>query len=170
MSTRMAEVLSEANRVKPVMRVNGRDVYTAEDAQKLNKAELMEERATGHVELGARAVNPDGTYAACRARNVVVDPGMFLDNRYRKVGETYEVVTDLRAVKEQGTGRVYADNIIAHVIHKESGKLAVKETKAISAAEFVKEFKKKLDEKSMISIFGLIQTQDADMTSDKLVL
>lgn len=170
MSMAMAEILNDASKVKPIFRTGGRDVYAAEDAQKLNKAELMEERATGRVELGARDVNPDGTYSSCRANNVAIDPATFFDNRFRKVGQTYEVVTDYRAVKEQETGRIYTDNIVVHVIHKEDKKLAVKETKTISASEFIKSFKQKLDVGSMASIYAILQDTGSDMPTSKLEL
>lgn len=170
MVTRMAEIVNEAGKIKPVAVVNGRKVFTAPDAQILNKAALMEEKALGSVDLGVRPVNPDGTFAGCRVRNVVVDPENLFNNRFKKDGNTYEVVTDYRAIKEQASGRVYTDNIPVTVIHKQNGKLEVKHVKMISADAFVRDFKQKLDLKSMISIFDLIQNTGTSMSTHKLEL
>lgn len=168
--SKMSDVLKAASSAAPIAVINGRKVYSGEDAQTRNKADLMEEKAMGTSYLGSRAVNPDGTFAASRANNVAIDPAMFFDNRYRKVGDAYEVVTDYRAIKEQSTGRVYTDNIAVNVIHKDKGKIALKEVKTISAAEFVKDFKQKLDTNSIVSIHNLLSGKVDDMREDKLEL
>lgn len=106
----MKEILNEADSASVLMIVNGREVYTFDDAQKLNKAELMEQKATGkQPEIADRLINPDGlTYAASNIKRTAIDPNTFFENRYRKTGgkaPKYEVVTDYRAIKEQASVR-----------------------------------------------------------------
>lgn len=174
----MRDILNDAAEVKPLMAVNGKEVYSFDESVKLSKAELMEEKASGKiVDLGERTVNPDGiTYASSNIKRAAIDPGTYFANRYRKTktkdGVKYEVVTDYRAIKEQGTGRVYTDNIIAHVVAKNAeGKLVVETNKVISADEFVRNFKNMLDTESMIKILDVLRTADnAGMEADKLEL
>lgn len=186
----MMHILSEANEVEPLMTVNGTDVHTFQDAQKLNKADLVERKAEGKpVELGERKISSDGiTYSRSNVRHAAVDPSVFFDNRYRKIVEEvpekaddpdgkkkeiirYEVVTDYRAIKEQGTGQVYTNNVIVLVIAKKGKDLVVEETKTIGADEFVNGFKGKLDAKSMIKILELTgKMESGGMKADKMEL
>lgn len=174
----MRAVLDGAAEVKPLTVINGKEVLTFEDTQKLNKAELMAEKAGGKpVEVGERNVNPDGmTYASSNVKHAAIDPATYFANRYRKVkgkdSVKYEVVTDYRAVKEQAAGKVYTDNVIVHVIAKDAkGNLVAEPNKTISADDFVRNFKNMLDAESMIKILDVLQAVDsAGMEADKLEL
>lgn len=166
----LTQLLQEANGRKPVATINGRDLYTVEDAQKRNEAELIEAKAGHPVQnLGDRQMNANGTYSHGLYKNVVIPEGFF-SNRYRKVGKKYEVVTDYRAIQEQATGKVYTDNIVVHVIIAgKNGGVELETTRIVSSSEFVREFKKKLDTESMKKIYEVISTvTEQDTTSDKL--
>lgn len=180
----LMDILKEATTAEPIAMVNGKKVYDFQNAQKLNKADLVEEKALGKkLELGDRSVGENGlSYTSSNVSRAAIDPNTYFENRYRKIEQKpatgkpkstkYEVVVDYRAIKEQASGRVYTDNVITFVIAKnEAGELVAETTNTISADEFVRDFKKKLSFESMARIIGAInKLENMDMPADELEL
>ena len=102
-------------------------------------------------------------------------PTTFFENRYKKSTfnkePVYEVVTDWRACREQSTGHVYTNNVLVYIIGSSKvteaeakqgiqPELILKGTKQISDTEFIDEYKKKLNQQSMVRIFKLLDLRD----------
>lgn len=151
----LKSILAEADTAEIIEEVNGVPLMTAADALKMNNADTVERQAMGkRPEVGNREPAPDGIgYARSRVKRAIINPDTHYDNRYRKAdNDTYEVVTDYRAVQEQSSGQVYTNNIIAYVVTKSGKGLKVTGTKTINPDEFTSEFKGKLDVASMLAI------------------
>lgn len=172
----LSALLSDDNEVTPMGEINGKTVYSFEDVQKINTLRLAQEKLNGKAfDFGERIVRKDGLGYTETRTDVVALPTTFFENRYKKSTynkETvYEVVTDWRACKEQATGHVYTNNILVYIIGanklteaqiKEGlePELVLKGTKQISDSEFIDEYKKKLNQESMVRIFKLVQNQE----------
>ena len=187
----LKSILSE-NEVTPLGSLNGTPLYSFEDAQRINKIGLVKEKIQGkEVEFGERPMRPDGLgYLETKAGAIAV-PTSFFENRYRKVEivktslnektkkeETvkdvyYEVVTDYRACKEQASGRVYTTTIHVYQIgakkdSKGNADLFLIGQRNISDADFINEFKGKLNKESMVKILKLIGNNPAKQVEDTL--
>lgn len=187
----LKSILSE-NEVTPLGSLNGTPLYSFEDAQRINKIGLVKEKIQGKkVEFGERIMRPDGLgYLETKASAIAV-PTSFFENRYRKVEivktslnektkkeETvkdvyYEVVTDYRACKEQASGRVYTTTIHVYQIgakkdSKGNADLFLIGQRNISDADFINEFKGKLNKESMVKILKLIGNNPAKQVEDTL--
>lgn len=188
----LKSILSE-NEVTPLGSLNGTPLYSFEDAQRINKIGLVKEKIQGkEVEFGERPMRPDGLgYLETKASAIAV-PTSFFENRYRKVEvkETivdektkkekevvkdvyYEVVTDYRACKEQASGRVYTTTIPVYQIgakkdSKGNAVLFLIGQRNISDADFINEFKGKLNKESMVKILKLIGNNPAKQVEDTL--
>lgn len=187
----LKSILSE-NEVTPLGSLNGTPLYSFEDAQRINKIGLVKEKIQGkEVEFGERPMRPDGLgYSETKASAIAV-PTSFFENRYRKVEivktslnektkkeETvkdvyYEVVTDYRACKEQASGRVYTTTIHVYQIgakkdSKGNADLFLIGQRNISDADFINEFKGKLNKESMVKILKLIGNNPAKQVEDTL--
>lgn len=70
----LRDVLKEADEVKPLAVIGGKPTYSFEDAQKLNKAILMDKKAGfKDVDLGERTVTDNGLgYTSSRQKNVAI--------------------------------------------------------------------------------------------------
>ena len=187
----LKSILSE-NEVTPLGSLNGTPLYSFEDAQRINKIGLVKEKIQGkEVEFGERPMRPDGLGYLETKANAIAVPTSFFENRYRKVEivktvanektkkeETvkdvyYEVVTDYRACKEQASGRVYTTTIHVYQIgakkdSKGNADLFLIGQRNISDADFINEFKGKLDKESMVKIFKLIGNNPTKQVEDKL--
>lgn len=170
----MRDILNEADGVKPIAVIGGKKVYSFADANILNQADILEERAAGRqIDLGEREVRPDGLYSRSHVKRAAMDPNVLFENRYRKSGNAksgteYEIVTDYRAIKEQATGQVYTNNVVVYVVSKSGDVASVKEIKTISAEEFINGFKRKLDYSSMIKVQGAISSLDGGIQADSM--
>lgn len=155
----LEQIVNETTGITPVATIDGVQVYTFDDAQKLNARELTESKITGQkVELGERKLTADGMgYTSSMAKNVAVDPGQFYDNRIHQVDDTIEVVTDYRAIQEQPSGRVYTNNVPVYVLVKDGKQWKIETTKTINADDFVRDFKEKLNNDSMKTVKSLIE-------------
>lgn len=156
----LKSILAEADTAEVIEEVNGVPLMTAADALKMNNADTVERQALGkRPEVGNREPARDGIgYARSRVKRAIVNPETHYDNRYRKVGDSYEVVTDYRAVQEQSSGQVYTNNIIAYVVTKSGKGVKIDSVKTISPDEFINDFKGKLDVASMIAINKAVST------------
>lgn len=187
----LKSILSE-NEVTPLGSLNGTPLYSFEDAQRINKIGLVKEKIQGkEVEFGERPMRPDGLGYLETKANAIAVPTSFFENRYRKVEIVktvanektkkeeivkdvyYEVVTDYRACKEQASGRVYTTTIHVYQIgakkdSKGNADLFLIGQRNISDADFINEFKGKLDKESMVKIFKLIGNNPTKQVEDKL--
>ena len=187
----LKSILSE-NEVTPLGSLNGTPLYSFEDAQRINKIGLVKEKIQGkEVEFGERPMRPDGLGYLETKSNAIAVPTSFFENRYRKVEivktslnektkkeETvkdvyYEVVTDYRACKEQASGRVYTTTIHVYQIgakkdSKGNADLFLIGQRNISDADFINEFKGKLNKESMVKILKLIGNNPAKQVEDTL--
>lgn len=187
----LKSILSE-NEVTPLGSLNGTPLYSFEDAQRINKIGLVKEKIQGkEVEFGERPLRPDGLGYLETKANAIAVPTSFFENRYRKVEivktslnektkkeETvkdvyYEVVTDYRACKEQASGRVYTTTIHVYQIgakkdSKGNADLFLIGQRNISDADFINEFKGKLNKESMVKILKLIGNNPAKQVEDTL--
>lgn len=187
----LKSILSE-NEVTPLGSLNGTPLYSFEDAQRINKIGLVKEKIQGkEVEFGERPMRPDGLGYLETKANAIAVPTSFFENRYRKVeivktslnektkkGETvkdvyYEVVTDYRACKEQASGRVYTTTIHVYQIgakkdSKGNADLFLIGQRNISDADFINEFKGKLNKESMVKILKLIGNNPTEQVEDTL--
>lgn len=187
----LKSILSE-NEVTPLGSLNGTPLYSFEDAQRINKIGLVKEKIQGkEVEFGERPMRPDGLGYLETKANAIAVPTSFFENRYRKVEivktslnektkkeETvkdvyYEVVTDYRACKEQASGRVYTTTIHVYQIgakkdSKGNADLFLIGQRNISDADFINEFKGKLNKESMVKILKLIGNNTTKQVEDTL--
>lgn len=187
----LKSILSE-NEVTPLGSLNGTPLYSFEDAQRINKIGLVKEKIQGkEVEFGERPMRPDGLGYLETKANAIAVPTSFFENRYRKVEivktrlnektkkeETvkdvyYEVVTDYRACKEQASGRVYTTTIHVYQIgakkdSKGNADLFLIGQRNISDADFINEFKGKLNKESMVKILKLIGNNPTEQVEDTL--
>ena len=187
----LKSILSE-NEVTPLGSLNGTPLYSFEDAQRINKIGLVKEKIQGkEVEFSERPMRPDGLGYLETKANAIAVPTSFFENRYRKVEivktslnektkkeETvkdvyYEVVTDYRACKEQASGRVYTTTIHVYQIgakkdSKGNADLFLIGQRNISDADFINEFKGKLNKESMVKILKLIGNNPAKQVEDTL--
>lgn len=187
----LKSILSE-NEVTPLGSLNGTPLYSFEDAQRINKIGLVKEKIQGkEVEFGERPMRPDGLGYLETKANAIAVPTSFFENRYRKVQITktvlnektkkeetvkdvyYEVVTDYRACKEQASGRVYTTTIHVYQIgakkdSKGNADLFLIGQRNISDADFINEFKCKLNKESMVKILKLIGNNPTKQVEDTL--
>ena len=187
----LKSILSE-NEVTPLGSLNGTPLYSFEDAQRINKIGLVKEKIQGkEVEFSERPMRPDGLGYLETKANAIAVPTSFFENRYRKVEivktslnektkkeETvkdvyYEVVTDYRACKEQASGRVYTTTIHVYQIgakkdSKGNADLFLIGQRNISDADFINEFKGKLNKESMVKILKLIGNNPTKQVEDTL--
>lgn len=187
----LKSILSE-NEVTPLGSLNGTPLYSFEDAQRINKIGLVKEKIQGkEVEFGERPMRPDGLGYLETKTNAIAVPTSFFENRYRKVQITktvlnektnkeetvkdvyYEVVTDYRACKEQASGRVYTTTIHVYQIgakkdSKGNADLFLIGQRNISDADFINEFKGKLNKESMVKILKLIGNNPTKQVEDTL--
>lgn len=187
----LKSILSE-NEVTPLGSLNGTPLYSFEDAQRINKIGLVKEKIQGkEVEFGERPMRPDGLGYLETKANAIAVPTSFFENRCRKVQITktvlnektkkeetvkdvyYEVVTDYRACKEQASGRVYTTTIHVYQIgakkdSKGNADLFLIGQRNISDADFINEFKGKLNKESMVKILKLIGNNPTKQVEDTL--
>lgn len=154
----MAQLLEEVENAKPVIEVNGRPIYRENDAVALTEYEV-DQQLTGReeIDISHRIVNSDGSYARGNYKNVIMPNGLF-ENRYRKDGKFINVVTDFRAIQDQASGKIYTDNIVVHVIGRGAGGRPVyKHSDVIDSKTFIKDYKRKLSDEAMQTLFSIIQ-------------
>lgn len=176
MSSILEGILNQTE-ATPISNVNGKNVYTFNDAVKVTNRELAEEKLNGkREEFGERETRENGmAYTKTKCSSVAINPENYFSNRYKKVKEEgktiYEVVTDYRAIKEQSTGRVYTNNIIVDMVSvkaepKGKQKIEYVGKKTISDSEFINDYKSYLNVEAMQKVASVIissgQTSEGD--------
>lgn len=158
----MKQILNDAEDVKPIARgKDGLPIFSFHDAQKLNRADLVDEKLTGNADMGQRAFTKDGAgYLHGNYKRSAIDPDVYFDNRYMVSDDKKQwyVVTDHRACNEQSTGKVYTNTLVAYVIGRKQGKgIEVKKTIVVTPDEFITKYLYKLDNSDAMLAFEAIK-------------
>ena len=144
------------------------------DAAVLNSAEAYDSEGTGYIQR-----NKDGSVASVGKRVHAVNPDFFFLNRYRvkKYGNAKKMYVvsghtsdGFRLIQEQSTGRCFIKTIPVAVISRdsESGNLVFERMDTVTESEFISEFTKTLDNKSMAEILPLIVDKGNTITADTM--
>lgn len=167
--SQIKEMLERVDQIQPMAEKDGKVVVNFEDAAVLNNYNAMEPHGTG-----AKTYNPDGTVASTGKKVHALNPDFFFANRYRKKGAKLHIVAGntvegYRCIKEQASGHVFLKTIPCYVIFRNGvGDLELESVINISSSEFVTEFTKMLDNKSMAEIMPLITEHGADISADSM--
>lgn len=163
----LKDLIDKTDKIQPVTTVNGVQVVQFSEQRDLAQMEKM----MGNDTLGTLQMNPDGTVARTPVKYAAVNMDYYYINRYKKVKDSYYIVTDFRAIQEQQTGTVYAKQIPAFVIvrDKETGSLKIDKTVMVSDTEFVADFTHMLNREAMAQIVPLL-ANGVGVTSDDLAI
>ena len=170
----MLEEEKEIREKRIIAEKDGEVYVTFSDAAVLNSAEAYDSEGTGLIQR-----NRDGSVASVGKRVHAVNPDFFFMNRYRvksfgKVKKMYVVSghtpTGFRLITEQPTGRCFIKTIPVAVISRntETGELIFEKMDTVSENEFISEFTKTLDNKSMAEILPLIVDKGSEITADTM--
>lgn len=169
-------IYEEADKAKPIAKINGIPVYDVKDGVALDKAELLEQKTFGgkRVETGQRQMTPDGlSYVSSNIQRTVIDPEIYFENRFKRIDVAsptekdpdrtfpgYEVVIDYRAITEQASGNIYTNHVNAFIIGKKTEKAtpSVLGHRSVSPDEFINDFREKFDSTSMATVLGIINS------------
>lgn len=171
---RMEEILKQAEEVKPISTVEGTPVVSYEDGAILSQKQMINDKLGEEVDLGDVEVNPDGTIARSRASVIVLNEDKRLMNRYRLMGKKgggklLQVVTDYRAVKEHGTGKVYLARIPAYEFERdESGKLVMTRQLTVEAGDFISKFSEELNNTAMHEVLKAISDNEENASRSEM--
>lgn len=139
------------------------------DAAILNSA-----NAYDHSDTGLREYNPDGSVASTGKRVHAVNPDFYFANRYKvKAKKLYVVsghtVDGFRCIQEQKEGRCFIKSVpCAVLVRNDNKELELEKLTTISESEFISDFNKTLDNKTMAEILPLIVNSGNDMTADSM--
>lgn len=153
---------------------DGKVYVNFHDAAVLNSANAYEPEGTG-----LRSYNPDGSLASTGKTVHAMNPDFYFLNRYKLKrpnnrdqiwvvsGHTPE---GFRCIREQASGRCFINAIPVAIItrDKETKELVLEKMTTITAAEFISDYTKTLDNKSMAEILPLIVNHGTDMTADTM--
>lgn len=154
---------------------DGLEVFTLEDARDVMETIATLEKTGVKIDrdLGEPDFNHDGmTHKSTGKTILVTNPAKEFENRFRKVKDkVYDVVVDKRAIKEQSKGKIYATAIQSYRLTKnKDGKYVVNEINQISDKDFIKDFRKKFDQDSMLVIKEAINDiKNSGIDEEKLV-
>lgn len=166
---RMRELYEKADNVKPYAEKDGQIYVSFEDASVLNSVNAEEPSGTG---LQTR--NQDGSLASSGKRVHAVNPDYFFANRYAVKGKKLHVVSGhepigYRCIKEQSSGHVFVKTIPVYIFARNENKeIVLERVSTISDSEFISDFTKTLDHKSMAELLPLITERGNDMTADTM--
>lgn len=138
------------------------------DASVLNSVNAYDPSDTG-----LRSYNPDGSIQSTGKRVHAINPDFWFMNRYRVKSKKLYVVSGhtpegFRVITEQGTGRCFIKTIPCAVLVRDEDKnLVLEKMTTVSESEFISDFTKTLDNKSMAEILPLI-VNSGDMTADSM--
>lgn len=172
--SKMEQILKQAEEVKPISTVDGTPVVSYEDGAILSSKQMINEKLGEEVDLGDVEVNPDGTIARSRAAVIVLNENKRLMNRYRTIGKKgggklLQVVTDYRAVKEHGTGKVYVARVPAYEFEREeSGKLVMTRQLTVEASDFISKFDEELNNEAMYEVLKAISDNEENATRSEM--
>ena len=166
---RMRELYEKADKVRPFAEKDGQLYVSFEDASVLNSVNAEEPSGTG---LQTR--NADGSLASTGKRVHAVNPDYFFANRFMVKGKKLHVVSGhdpigYRCIKEQSSGHVFVKTIPGYIFSRNEDKeLVLDRVSTISDSEFISDFTKTLDHKSMAELLPLITEHGNDMTADSM--
>ena len=166
---RMRELYEKADKVRPFAEKDGQLYVSFEDASVLNSVNAEEPSGTG---LQTR--NADGSLASTGKRVHAVNPDYFFANRFMVKGKKLHVVSGhdpigYRCIKEQSSGHVFVKTIPVYIFSRNEDKeLVLDRVSTISDSEFISDFTKTLDHKSMAELLLLITEHGNDMTADSM--
>lgn len=135
----------------------------------LNSVNAEEPKGTG---LQTR--NRDGSLASTGKRVHAINPNYFFANRYKVKGKKLFVVsghepTGFRCIQEQPRGSVFVKTVPVYVIVRDAdGNLVLESMTTVGDAEFISDYTKTLDHKSMAEILPLITEHGNDITADAM--
>lgn len=166
---RMRELYEKADNVRPFAEKDGQLYVSFEDASVLNSVNAEEPSGTG---LQTR--NVDGSLASTGKRVHAVNPDYFFANRFMVKGKRLHVVSGhdpvgYRCIREQSSGHVFVKTIPVYIFSRNEDKaLVLERVSTISDSEFISDFTKTLDHKSMAELLPLITEHGNDMTADSM--
>lgn len=161
----LREMMDKVEKIKPVAFVNGVGVVSFEEQRDAALLDKMENRGLDTVQY-----NPDGTVARTPVRFAAVNLDNYYINRYKRVKDSYYIVTDYRAIRDQATGSVYLKTLPAYVIKRdENKKLVLDRVVNVSDVEFVSDFTHSLNREAMAQIVPLL-VSGVGVTSDDLAI
>lgn len=161
----LREMMDKVEKIKPVASVNGVGVVSFEEQRDAALLDKMENRGLDTVQY-----NPDGTVARTPVRFAAVNLDNYYINRYKRVKDSYYIVTDYRAIQDQATGSVYLKTLPAYVIKRdENKKLVLDRVVNVSDVEFVSDFTHSLNREAMAQIVPLL-VSGVGVTSDDLAI
>ena len=166
---RMRELYEKADNVKPFAEKDGQVYVSFEDASVLNSVNAEEPSGTG-----MQTRNRDGSLASTGKRVHAINPNYFFANRYKVNGKKLYVVsghepTGFRCIQEQARGRVFVKTVPVYVVVRDKdGNLVLESMTTVSDREFVADYTKTLDHKSMAEILPLITEHGNDITADSM--
>lgn len=166
---RMRELYEKADNIRPYAEKDGQLYVSFEDASVLNSVNAEEPSGTG---LQTR--NPDGSLATTGKRVHAVNPDYFFANRFMVKGKKMHVVsghepTGYRCIREQSSGHVFVKTIPVYIFSRNEDKeIVLERVSTISDSEFISDFTKTLDHKSMAELLPLITEHGNDMTADSM--
>lgn len=172
--SRMEEILQEAKLVKPIAETNGSKIVDYEDAATLNAEEIIKQKLGENVNLGDVEVNQDGSLAKVYVPVIAMNEDRRLMNRYRLIGKKggggklLQVVTDYRAVKEHGSGKVYLARIPAYELERVDGKLVLVRQITVSADDFISKFEEQLNNEAMHEVLQAVAVKTEDVTRNEM--
>lgn len=163
----MLEEEKEIRENRIVAEKDGKVYVTTKDASVLNSANAYE------PSLGTRSYNPDGSIASTGKTVQAINPDFYFANRYKVKAKKMYIVsaatTDgFRCIQEQKSGRCFIKTIpCAIIVRNENKELELEKFTTVSESEFISDFNKTLENKSMAEILPLI-VNSGDLTADTM--
>lgn len=172
----MLRLLEEEKEIRDnriIAEKDGQIFVTFEDAQVLNSMDAYE-GGTGYQQR-----NKDGSLASFGKTTHAVSKTFFFTNRYRvktygKQKKLYVVSghtpTGFRCIQEQSSGRCFIKTIPVAILVRDSetNELKFEKMDTVSENEFISEFTKTLDNKSMAEVLPLIVEKGSEITADSM--
>lgn len=173
----MLEMLEEEREIRDnrIIAEKDGDVYVNfHDASVLNSANAYDPEG-----ISTQQRNPDGTLASTGKRVHAINPDYYFSNRYkvRQFGQKRKMYIlsghtpeGFRLIQEQATGHCYMKTIPVAVISRdaETKELVFEKMDTITEQEFIGDFTRTLDNKSMAEILPLIVEQGVNMTANEM--
>lgn len=173
----MLETLQEEKEIRKsrILAEKDGEVYVNfHDASILNSVNAYDPEGTG-----MQRRNADGTIASTGKTVHAVNPDFFFMNRYklRQFGQKKKLYIvsghtpeGFRLIQEQASGRCFMKTIPVAVVSRdaETKELVFEKMDTITESEFIGEYTKTLDNKSMAEILPLIVSHGVEVTADEM--
>lgn len=173
----MLQMLEEEKEIREnriIAEKDGAVFVTFHDASVLNNVNSLDPQGTGIQQR-----NADGSLASTGKTVHAVNPDFFFMNRYRmrQFGQKKKLYivsghtpAGFRLIQEQPTGHCFMKTIPVAVVSRdaETKELVFEKMDTVTESEFISEFTKTLDNKSMAEILPLIVEQGTVITADEM--